>query len=471
MNTNYIGRPVNRVDGRAKVTGQARYSADWSVPDSAPDLVYGYIVSSTIAKGRITQIHTDEALKLDGVIQAFTHENTSALAWGDRSYKDETAPDGAPFRPLSGDKIVFSGQPVALVVAHTFELARYAASLIQVDYKVATHQTDLNAQRDQARPLKARKSKSPTPMEDVDAALNQAEVRFEAEYTSPIEHHNPIELFATTVVWDGNESKPRLTIYDKTQGVFNTQQYVCNVFGFEPAQVHVSSAFVGGAFGSGLRPQYQLFLAVLAAQALQRSVRVSMTRQQMFTLGHRPATLQCVTLGATAQGKLTAIRQTAMGETSKFEAYSERVVNWAGVLYPCDTIGTDYKLARLDVNTPMPMRAPGATLGVYALETAMDELAHQLGMDPIDLRLANYAEEDHAEGKPFSSKALRECFRQGAERFGWRRRTPELRAMRDGHNLIGWGMATGVCGGRAGQSQRPSRADHRRPIRGLERHL
>jgi xanthine dehydrogenase YagR molybdenum-binding subunit len=266
-------------------------------------------------------------------------------------------------------------------------------------------------------------------------------VQIDAEYQAPPEHHNPMEPYATTVVWEGDG---KLTIYEKTQGPQNNQRYVCNVFGLASEDVHLLAPFVGGGFGSGLRPQYQLFLAVMAALGLKRSVRVTLTRQQMFTFGHRPWTLQRVALGATANGKLEALIHEALAETSHFEDYSETVVQWSGELYRCNNVKLGCEVARLDLYTPCDMRAPGATWGLFALESAIDELAYKLGMDPLELRFKNYAAKDLSTGKQFSSKELRECYRQGAERFGWSRRTPEPRSMREGSNLIGWGLATGI---------------------------
>ncbi|WP_375765889.1 xanthine dehydrogenase family protein molybdopterin-binding subunit [Archangium gephyra] len=438
--TTLLGKPVSRVDGRLKVTGEAKYAGEFNVPG----LTYGYVVSGAIAKGRIKKLDTSAALAVPGVLHVFTHDNRPRTAWFDRNYHDEDSPSGSPFRPLHDDKIIYSGQPIALVVAETLEVARYAASLIQAEYQSHSHETDLRAQREKAyTPDKGKGGFEPPPKPrgHADKALARAAARIDAEYSSPVEHHNPMEPHATTVVYEDDGT---LTVYDKTQGVMNTQKYVSKVFHLSPEEVRVRSPFVGGAFGSGLRPQYQLFLAVMAARELKRSVRVTLTRQQMFTFGHRPATLQRVALGASAEGKLEAIIHETVSETSRFEDYIEVIVNWSGLLYQCDNVRLDYKVTQLDTYTPIDMRAPGAAMGVYALECAMDELAYAVGMDPLELRLKNYAERDQNEDKPFSSKELRACYQQGAERFGWARRTPAPRSMRDGKQLIGWGMATGV---------------------------
>ena len=337
---------------------------------------------------------------------------------------------------------MFSGQPVALVVAETFELARYAASLVRVEYKAEPHQTDLTAKRGQAREPKPREFiEKPKSRGDVANALAKSTAQIDVEYTTPAEHHNPMEPFATTVVW---EETGKITVYDKTQGAQNNQRYICKVFELPESDVRVLSPFVGGAFGSGLRPQYQSFLAVMAAVGLKRSVRVSLTRQQMFTFGHRPQTVQRIALGATADGTLKSLTHEAVAETSKFEDYSEPVVNWSGELYRCKNVKVSHKVVPLDVYTPLDMRAPGAAWGLFALESAMDELAHELHVDPLELRLKNYAEKDLNTGKRFSSKALRECYQQGAERFGWSKRVPEPGSMREGDSFVGWGLATGV---------------------------
>ncbi|WP_164018057.1 xanthine dehydrogenase family protein molybdopterin-binding subunit [Pyxidicoccus trucidator] len=435
-----LGRPVSRVDGRAKVTGEARYAGEFNVPG----LLYGQVVSSTIARGRIKKLDVSEALAVPGVLRVFTHENRPSLPWFDRKYRDDDSPNGSPFRPLYDDTIVYSGQPVALVVAETFEQARHAASLVRIDYAIDAHETDLRARRRKAyAPGKAKSGYEPPPKPwgHADKAHKKAAIQVDVEYESPVEHHNPMEPHASTVIHEDDGS---LTLYDKTQGVLNTQAYVCNVFDLPKEQVRVRSPFVGGAFGSGLRPQYQLFLAVLAARELKRSVRVTLSREQMFTFGHRPATLQRVALGASEDGTLEALIHEAVQETSRFEDYVEVLVNWGSMLYRCDNVRADHKLAQLDCYTPLDMRAPGAALGVYALECAMDELAHALRMDPIALRLKNYAERDQNKDKPYSSKELRACYQQGADRFGWMRRTPAPRSMRDGRELVGWGMATGV---------------------------
>ncbi|MDT5029818.1 MAG: xanthine dehydrogenase YagR molybdenum-binding subunit, partial [Micromonosporaceae bacterium] len=285
----YIGTHTSRVDGRAKVTGAAKYAADFN----SPGLVYCSVVSSTIAKGRILHIDASKALRVPGVIDVLTHEHRPPMADTDRAYKDDVAPAGTPFRPLYDSKIMFSGQPIALVLAEEWEIARFAASLVHVEYEKETHVTDLYRRREDAFAL----TDPAKPRGDAAKAFAAADVRHEGEYYVPIEHHNPMEPFASTVTWDGGG---KLTVYDKTQGVQNVQRYVCSVFNLNPDDVRVISLFVGGAFGAGLRPQYQVVLAVLAARALERSIRLVLTRQQMYSLGYRPGMIQRIQLGAKA---------------------------------------------------------------------------------------------------------------------------------------------------------------------------
>ncbi|HWN78754.1 MAG TPA: xanthine dehydrogenase family protein molybdopterin-binding subunit, partial [Bradyrhizobium sp.] len=439
----YIGTPTSRVDGHAKVTGAAKYAGEFS----APDLAHGSVVTSTIAKGRIVGIDASEALRVDGVIDVLTHENRPRMADTDHAYKDDVAPEGSPFRPLYDDRILFSGQPIALVVAEEAEIARFAASLVLVKYDEEAHVTDVYRQRDEAIALEAPANPAenpfapPKPRGAAEKAFAAAEVRHQGVYYVPIEHHNPMEMYASTVIWDGGG---KLTVYDKTQGVQNVQRYVCSVFDMKPDDVRVMSPFMGGGFGSGLRPQYQVVLAVLAARALERSVRLVLTRQQMYVLGYRPAMIQRIGLGAKAGGTLDAITHEAVTVTSKYEDFHRQETAWSGLLYKCANAKYAHKLARLDLATSCDMRCPSAATGVYALECAMDELAVALKLDPLELRLRCYSDRDQNADRPYSSKSLRDCYRQGAEAFGWNKRSPEPRSMRDGNELVGWGMATGI---------------------------
>jgi xanthine dehydrogenase YagR molybdenum-binding subunit len=439
--TGYVGKgdATPRVDGRAKVTGQARYAAE----HLTDDMVFGVVVNSTIAKGRIRELHLDDARAVTGVVQILSHLNRPKMRKLDLFYKDMTAPSGSPFKPFHSDGILYSGQPIALVLADSFEAARYAASLVRVDYEHEPHETHLLSHMDRShKPSRLKAGFSPPPDEtgDAQAAFELAPVQVSAEYYAGVEHHNPMEMHATTVL---RSDDGHLTIYDKSQSSQNSRWMVSHVFGLPKRKVTVRNPFVGGAFGSGLRPQYNLILAVMGALALKRSVRVVLTRQQMFTFGHRPETWQRVSLAAQTDGHLAAVLHEAVAETSRLEDYVEVVVNWSGQLYACDNVKLGYRLVALDQYSPIDMRAPGAAHGVHALEIAMDELAYALDMDPLALRVRNYAERDPAKDLPFSTKELLACYVKGAERFGWHERTMAPRSMRDGTELIGWGMATG----------------------------
>jgi xanthine dehydrogenase YagR molybdenum-binding subunit len=430
----YIGTPTSRIDGHVKVTGAAKYAGEHTVDG----LAYGAVVTSTIPKGRIARIDLSEALQVEGVLDILTHENRPPMARAAKAYKDDVAPEqGTPLRPLYDDTILFDRQPIALVLAEDWETARFAASLVRVEYKHGPFATDLFAERDNAVAMK----KPEKPRGHADKAFAAAPVRHQAEYFIPNEHHNPMELYASTAIWEGDG---KLTVYDKTQGVQNVQKYLCSVFNMKSDDVRVLSPYMGGGFGSGLRPQYQALLAVLGAKALQRSVRLVLTRHQMYALAYRPASIERLAIGAQPGGTLDAITHEAIAVTSRYEDFSRNDTGWSGLLYKSDHARYEHKLARLDLPTPSDMRAPGAATGVHGLECAMDELAVALKLDPLELRLRCYSDRDQHDDIPYTSKKLRECYRQGAEAFGWHTRNPQPRSMRDGTELVGWGMASGV---------------------------
>lgn len=434
-----IGSAINRVDGAAKVTGRARYAAEYP----APGLLYGVVVSSTIAKGRIIDIDEDAARAVPGVVEVLTHKNRPHVAWMDRSYPEEAGPPGSPFRALYDDGISFSAQPIALVLAETFEAARCAAGLVTVSYEVEAHNTDFEkALAEKFLPKKKRATFHPPKNRgDAEAAFKAAPLTISAEYHMAPEHHNPMEMHASTVIWEGDG---KITVYDKTQGPQNVQAYLASVFGFSARNVRVMNPYVGGGFGSGLRPQYQVYLAVMAAKMLERSVRVVMTRQQMFSHVYRPEAVQNVRLGAAADGKLTAIINTATTSSSRFENNMEDVVIWGMMNYTCENAMGEYTIAPIDTYTSGDMRAPGAATGMTIFEMAIDELAYAADIDPLQFRLLNYSDIDQMNGTPFTSKALKEAFAEGAAKFGWSRRSSEPRSMRDGKELVGWGVATGM---------------------------
>jgi xanthine dehydrogenase YagR molybdenum-binding subunit len=444
----YIGKDISRVDGVAKVTGKAKYAAEFRVPNVA----YGFIVLGTATKGTITAIDTREAEGAAGVIRVFTHLNTPKL--GPKASTEEAPPraDKEPdksFRALQSERILFNMQPVALVVAETYEQARYAARLVKVSYNPEKHVTDTEVVRGRARV--PQQAPPPKPRGNPEEAMRNAPVKIEAEYRIPIEHHNPMEPHGAIAFWQAD----KLTIFDKTQEVYNVRRQLASGFGLPEENVNVISPFVGGAFGSSLRPNYYPALTAMAARELKRPVKVVYTRTQMYSgHGYRPYTIQRVALGAEQSGKLSAMIHEAVHNTSSFEEFSDDTTRLTRQVYACPNLYAPLKITNTDLDTPLWMRAPGAVSGMFALECAMDELAYALKIDPLELRLINYAEVDPETGRPFSSKALRECYKLGAEKFGWKDRKLEPRSMRDGRWLVGWGMATGVWGA----SQMPATA-------------
>jgi xanthine dehydrogenase YagR molybdenum-binding subunit len=438
MSTSYIGRPVSRVDGRRKVTGGAAYAAEFIVPGHA----YAAIVRSTVAHGRIASIDSAAAERAPGVIAVLTHRNAPRLAY--RAHKGAVDPKvGERMHVQQDDRVNHQGQPVALVIAETFEQAVHAGDLVHVTYATESATTDIG----RATPVDPTREKtdqgeqqsSVTQRGDAAAALDAAEVQSDHTYVIPRENHNPIELHATIAAWEGD----RLTLWDKSQWVGNVAQEVAAVFGIPADNVHVISPFVGGAFGSALRTWPHVTLAALGARVAKRPVKVMLSRREMYYgVGYRPHTVQRVALGASRDGRLSATLHDAYQETSTYEEYSEALLNATRFLHSCPNVYTRHRIARMNVHTPTWMRAPGEVSGVYALECAMDELAVALNLDPVALRLRNEPSEDEFRKLPFSSRSTRECYRAAAERFGWSGRNATPRSMRDGPLLIGWGMAT-----------------------------
>ena len=422
----YIGKEMSRVDGVAKVTGKATYVAEFPVKNAA----YGYIVTSDIAKGSIKSIDTKAAEKAGGVLKIYTHLNAT-----------KTQGKGSPFAALQSAEIVFNMQPIALVVAETYEQARYAANLVKASYDKAESQTDTMKAKDNAeRTSSQNRSK---PRGNPQAALDKSDVKVEAEYVIPIEHHNPMEMHGAIAFWEGD----KLMVFDKSQGVKGVQGHLAQSFGISPNDVSVVSLFVGGAFGAALKPNYYPFITAMAAKDLKRPVKVNYTRRQMFTgHGYRPFTYQKVKMGATKDGKLQSVIHEVVGNTSTFENFSEGTSGFGRTLYKCENYDSPYSLAKTDLPTPVWMRAPGAVSGAFAIESAIDELAYKLKIDPLEMRKINYAETDPETGKPFSSKKLMECFEVGAEKFGWKKRKMNPRSIREGNWLVGMGCGIGTWG-------------------------
>ena len=440
-NASPLGAPMDRVDGRLKVTGGARYAAEMPVERVA----HAVLVTSTVARGRVASADTAAAEGAPGVLAVLTPFNAPRLPTSDKALLQP--PAGRKLTLLQDDRVYYNGQPVGVVVADTLERARAAADLVRLTYDAERPELDLRAvpavpaSTTQARPGG---NDPPTSKRgDVDAGLLAADVRVDATYTTPIETHNPMEMHATIAAWEQGPAGERLTLYDATQGVFGVRNVAAKTFALLPEQVRVVSYFLGGGFGSKGSAWSHVLLAAMAARRVGRPVKLMLTRRQMFgPVGARPRTEQRVTLGATRDGALTAVRHTSTANTSTLEDWLEPSAIATRILYACPNLATDHALARLNVGTPTFMRAPGEASGTFAIESAMDELAYALRMDPVALRLKNYAERDPESGKPWSSKSLRQCYAVGMERFGWARRAPEPRATADGRWLVGYGMAT-----------------------------
>ncbi|WP_026019679.1 xanthine dehydrogenase family protein molybdopterin-binding subunit [Komagataeibacter europaeus] len=435
----HIGQPVSRIDGVAKVTGQAKYAAE----PHPPGMLYGVVVNSPIARGRIETIHDAEARQIPGVIEIMTHLNRPHAALFEKSYMDGLGVPGAPYRPLHDGEIHFNGQPVAVVFAETFEAAREAAMLVRVDYERWPHNANFEvALHQKYMPSKTRSNYvPPKPRGDAAAAYALSAVKIESRYHLAPEHHNPMEMHATTVIVEDDGT---FTVWDKTQGPQAVQAYLASALSLSKDQVRVRNPYVGGAFGSGLRAVYNVFLATLAAKMLRRAVRVTLTRPQMFTHAFRPEAVMDIALGASRDGTLQSMIVKGVTDTSRFEHNMENIVIWGLINYRCPNATADYKVAPRDTYTSSDMRAPGAATGVNLLEMAIDEMAYACGMDPLAFRLHNYSDIDAMHDMPLTSKALRDAMAQGAQHFGWHDRSMIPGSMRDGRELVGWGMATGI---------------------------
>jgi xanthine dehydrogenase YagR molybdenum-binding subunit len=435
-----IGQPVDRVDGHAKVTGAGRYSAEIALPNMA----YAVLIGADVSSGRVSAIHASEAERAEGVAAVLTHRNLPKVAAQPPLFPSlfgHAAP-GETFFPMQDEVVHYAGQPVAIVVADTLERAQHATTLVRITYEERPSTTTLDQGRDQAyEPERIFGGLVPGRMErgDVGAGLAEAAVRVEQTYRFAANHHNPIESSATTAVWDDDQ----LTLYDSTQGITATRLTVAALLGLSPTKVRVITHFVGGAFGCKAMVWPHVTLAALAARQVGRPVKLALTREQMFTsCGHREEQEQQIVLGATREGRLTTLRHLKLSPTSPFDDWAEPSLNVAAQAYAYPNYQGTYRLIRTNTMTPTFTRAPGEASGMFALECAMDELAYELGLDPLELRLRNHADVDPVSGNPWSSKGLKECYQRGAKRVGWQGRNPAPRSQRDGHWLIGLGMAT-----------------------------
>jgi xanthine dehydrogenase YagR molybdenum-binding subunit len=437
-----VGKPIERVDGRLKVTGAAQFAGDFRPAHCA----HAVIVQSTVAKGRILAFDTADAHRAPGVVAILTHENAPKLPASPGSSGGNL---GEKLMPLADATVHFAGQHIACIVAETLDQARHAASLVRVRYQEDTPALDMTAAEPNATfPEKALGGEEAQHHRgDVAAALAAPDsVRIEPTYTIPVETNNPMEMSATVAAWDGD----RLTVEDATQAVVGTRNMLAGVFGVPRQNVRVLCPFTGGGFGCKGHQWPHTILAAMAAREVRRPVKLVLTRAQMFTsVGHRPPTIQRLALAARRDGTLTAIRHETLNPSSPL---TEFVAPCGAVtskqMYACANVEAVNKLVRVNVGAPTPMRAPAESPATFALESAMDELAYALGMDPLELRLKNYADQDPAAGKPWSSKHLRECYERGAAKFGWKDRKPEPRSMTDQGLLVGWGMATAFYPGK-----------------------
>lgn len=434
---------IDRVDAWQKVTGTAHYAGDFAMPG----LAHAVLVGSTIARGNIQSIDSVKAEASAGVLAVVSHLNAPEIP-GYSTAADAVRPLSGPLRIFFDDHVYFNGQPVAMVIAETFEAARYAADLVQIRYNKEFHHTDFLQETAKASLPKGERFADY--VRGIANAYKTAEVQTEQQYTISVDVHNPMEMHTTLASWGADDL---VTVHDKTQGVKSVQHTIMDAFKLPEEKVRVHAQFVGGAFGSGLRTWPHVIAAVLAAKIVKRQVKLVLTRRQMFTMvGYRPFSLQKIGLGATADGKLTGITHEAIGQTSAYEEFTDRTVGLSKFLYASPNVNTSYKILPLDVSTPTWMRGPGDATGSFALESAMDELSYSLGIDPLELRVRNHADINPEQNLPWSSKYLKECYTIGAERIGWKNRNPVPASMRDGELQVGFGMSSGTFGANRGKA-------------------
>jgi xanthine dehydrogenase YagR molybdenum-binding subunit len=438
-----VGQPLSRVDGRAKVTGAAKYSAEYN---HLPGLVHAVLKTSDVAKGRITSIDSSVAQREPGVLAILTHQNLPKLTLTAETKEGQEAIGPSvqmTFMPMQSEQVFYAGQPVAIVVADTLEHAQQAAAKLRV---IIAPETPIASYHD---PKAQRYNPGGKPDADAEgtkrrgkaaAAFAAAPAQVTATYTHATNHHNPMEPSATIAHW---EAADHLTVYDATQGVSWQQRALSAMLGLPQDQVRVITKYLGGGFGCKGPIWPHSTLTALTAKAVGRPVKLVLTRPQMFTsVGHREDQEQTLRLGATKEGKLLALLHEKTSTTSQWDDYAETNSKFMGLLYQCPAFEATTKLAKANVMTPTWMRAPGEAPGSFALESSMDDLAYQLGIDPVQIRLLNHADKDPSTGKPWSSKSLKQCYQRGAELFGWSKRNPKNGLTRDGKYLVGWGMAT-----------------------------
>lgn len=432
-----IGKPVDRKDGRLKVTGGAEYAYEYF----PANLAYGVTVQSTIGKGRIRNIDTTAAKAHKGVIEVITYKNSIQLHQINPEQSEGGKWGEKDLLPLQSDRIFYNGQHVAIVVASTFQAAEHGAALLKIEYDEEKPVTTMEeAMPNKYKPKQALGGgEAQTPKGDADKALQDAAVKTEQTYRTPVYHHNAMEPHAATAVWEGDQ----LTIHDTTQAVFSTRAIIAQLLGTLPDKVRILSPFIGGGFGSKGFMFPHAILTAMAAKQVGRPVKLTLNRMQMFsTAGRRSQTIQKVALGAGANGKLAVVRHDTTAETSFVDEFLEQAGVATKMLYDTPNMDVQHSLVRLNKGTPCPTRAPGEAVGMIAYEVAMDELAEKLKMDPLELRLTNHAHKNPNDGKEWSLKNLKECYQKGADAIGWKSRNPVPRSITEGDMLVGYGMAT-----------------------------
>ncbi|GAB2529408.1 xanthine dehydrogenase family protein molybdopterin-binding subunit [Rufibacter soli] len=447
-----VGKPMDRVDGRLKVTGAAKYSAEYALPNMA----HAVLVGSTIAKGRIKSIDTKRAENAPGVLAVLHYQNAPKVpGYVQAAHPSEPKPVGQPHRVFFNDEVDFNDQPIAVVVADTLERARYAAKLVKAQYTVEQHATDFNKNIGKAVLPTAAQRNPKHPLGDYtrgkeDAYKTEA-LKVESEYVIPTEVHHPMELQAIIAHWEADN---QLTVYDKTQAVVGTQNAFAKDWGIPVENVKVIATFVGGAFGNGLHTWPHETAAIMAARKVNRPVKLMLTREQMFTMvGYRPHAWQKVGMSATKDGKITAITHEAIGQTSSYEEFTESTLQQTRMMYTSPNVTTRYRILPLDISTPIWMRGPGEATGAFALESAIDEMAHAIGMDPLEFRLKNHTDKDPEKNLPWSTKYLTEAMQMGAERIGWNKRQLKPGSLKNGEWLVGYGMGVGTFGANRGRAK------------------
>lgn len=429
------------------MTGSARYSGDVK----QPELLHGVLVTSTVASGRIRQIDTAEALKVPGVVSVMSHENAPKLAGLDKNKPSDAATDRV-LQLFQDNRVFYNHQPIAVVLADTLEHATEGAALVRVTYDAQPHKPELPKQKSGAvTPEKMPRidDQVDTKRGDTRAGMAAASVRLEETYETPTQIHNALEPHTYVSSWEGD----KLTIYATTQGVSAYQKRVAELFAIPRENVRVVTQYLGGGFGSKGTTFSPGILGPMAARFANRPVKLVLKRDQMFgPVGSRSATVQQFSIGAKVDGEFTGMAHHSLVQTGEMDDFAEPAGTITRMLYACPNLDTTHKMIRTTIGPTSPVRAPGEAPGVFALESAVDEMAIKLNMDPLALRLKNYAETDPHKNLPFTSKSLRQCYQQGAERFGWSKRNPQPRATRDGNYLVGTGMATTVYPVNRGES-------------------